>query len=109
MWNELGASITLGLGILGLVAPNKAAAFVHMKPDGQIGLSELRATYGGFFLALGAFALVRQEPVVFQTLGLAWCGAALGRALSSWIDHSRSVTNLGGVLFEAGIGVLLLI
>jgi Domain of unknown function (DUF4345) len=109
MWNQLGSLITLGLGLLGLVAPTRAASFVHMHPDGLVGISELRATYGGFFTALGALALLRQDPIVFQVLGLAWCGAALGRALSAVVDGSRSATNLGGILFEGGIGALLLV
>jgi uncharacterized membrane protein YeaQ/YmgE (transglycosylase-associated protein family) len=43
----LGAVCTLALGILGLVAPQKVADLVGVDPKGALGLSEIRATYGG--------------------------------------------------------------
>ncbi|MFQ5477266.1 MAG: hypothetical protein ACE5E4_01480 [Candidatus Binatia bacterium] len=48
--------------------------------------------------------------MVFQVLGIAWLGAARGgRAASVLIDRSRARRNIGGVLFEALIGALLLV
>jgi len=90
------------------VRPSAAAAFTSIEPKGLIGVSEIRATYGGFFLALGSFALWARSEQVFLVLGLAWIGAALGRLLSVLVDRSTSPKNLGGIAFEAGIGALLL-
>lgn len=106
--HNLGALITLGLGLLGLLAPRAAARFASVAPSGRIGLSEIRATYGGLFAALGAFALVAQDMVAFMGLGAAWVGAALGRTASVVLDRSFEPRNLAAILFEAGIGVLLL-
>jgi hypothetical protein len=106
--HNLGALITLGLGLLGLLAPRAASRIAGIEPRGRLGLSELRATYGGLFAALGAFALVAQDMVAFMGLGAAWVGAALGRAFSVVLDGSREPRNFGAILFEAGIGVLLL-
>ena len=96
--NLVGATITCVLGTLGLVLPKMAARFTGVKPDGKTGLSEIRATYGGFFLALGAYCLVVQAEQAFSMLGLAWVGAAGARVLSVVVDKSRDVKNLGGVL-----------
>ena len=72
----LGAAITLGLGLLGLLRPDAAAAFTSMQPVGLLGRAEIRATYGGFFAALGVVCLVAREPLAFAVVGIAWLGAA---------------------------------
>jgi hypothetical protein len=107
--NNGGALVTTGLGALALVRPSAAAAFTSVAPQGLVGVSEIRATYGGFFAALGAAALWSQTPAVFSVVGLAWAGAALGRLLSVVVDRSTSAKNLGGVLFEGAIATLLLV
>lgn len=105
---NIGAIATLLLGMLGLIAPRKAAAFTSIAPLGANGLSELRATYGGLFVALGAQCLLSQSVVVFTVPGVAWSGAAIGRLVSVIIDGNRDRRNLGGMLMELGIGLLLL-
>lgn len=105
---NLGALITLGLGAMGLLLPGRAARFTSISPQGSMGLSEIRATYGGLFLALGGVALWAQDRLLFAMLGTAWVGAAAGRLVSYWWDRNRQLRNVGGVLFELGIGYLLL-
>jgi len=105
---NLGALVTLGLGLMGLLAPAKAASFANVQPIGTIGTSEIRATYGGLFAALGLACLLSQAPEVFLAAGVAWVGAAVGRAFSVFVDASRSAKNLGGIAFELAIGLLLL-
>ncbi len=104
----LGSVLTLGLGLLGLLRPDQAAAFTSMAPVGLVGRSEIRATYGGFFVALGACGLAMNQPAVWTVLGLAWLGAAAGRAFSAVVDASREAKNFGGIAFEAAIGLTLL-
>jgi hypothetical protein len=108
VFHNVGALLTLGLGAMALASPTTAARFVNLEPHGAIGRSELRATYGGLFAALGGFALVSQAPAVFTAVGLAWAGAAAARGLSVVVDHSRSPRNLGAVAFETAIAALLL-
>lgn len=105
---NLGALATFALGVMGLVRPGAAAAFVAIRPDGPMGVSEIRATYGGLFAALGLWALWSQSPMAFTTAGVAWIGAALGRTVSVAVDRSRSPRNLGAVAFEGVIGLALL-
>lgn len=107
--HNLGALITLGLGGLGLLRPALAARLTGLQAASAEGRSEFRATYGGLFAALGAFALLAQDQVFFTGLGGAWVGTALGRAFSLWIDATRTPRNYAAVVFEAAVGLLLLV
>lgn len=111
-WNEvfhiLGATITAAMGMMGLVSPTTASKVTGLSPSGKLGLSEIRATYGGLFLAMGLWALISRDQDVFITVGLAWGGAAAGRIVSVVLDRSFLPKNLGGIVFEAAIAWLLL-
>ena len=107
--HNVGALATLGLGGLGLGWPRQAAAWLGLAPLGLLGVSEVRATYGGLFAALGAFAFVAQDAVVFTGLGAAWLGAAGGRLLSAVLDRSREPRNFAAGLLEGALGLLLLV
>jgi hypothetical protein len=74
MLANLGAILTLALGLFGALAPSRVAGFVGIQPLGGAGLSEVRATYGGLFIAMGGACLVLQSPVAFLLAGLAWGG-----------------------------------
>lgn len=105
---NLGSIATLLLGCLGLFFPLRAADFTSITPIGATGVSEIRATYGGLFAALGLGCLTLQSVAVFSTAGLAWVGAAAGRTWSAVIDGNREPKNLGGIAFELIIGLLLM-
>jgi hypothetical protein len=107
--NTLGALVTAGLGLFGLFLPASAASFAGIIPDGERGISEVRATYGGLFLAMGVFALIAQSSDVFRVVGVAWLGAAGARAFSVVRDNSRSGANIGGIVMEAAIGMSMLL
>ena len=104
-----GAVCTLALGALGLMAPHTVANLVGVVPEGKLGLSEIRATYGGIFIGLGAACLWFQQPEVYVAAGLAWLLAAVSRTVSIFLDQSFSSKNMGGVVVEAGIGLLLIV
>ncbi len=104
----VGAAINVALGLNGLLRPAATAGFTSVAPVGRIGVSEIRATYGGLFLAFGLFALGSGSPVAFRALGCGWLGAAVGRVASIVVDRSREPRNFGAVAFEAVIAALLL-
>ena len=104
----LGALCTLVLGLFGLVTPMRAARMVGLIPDGRRGISELRATYGGLFVAMGLACLVLQDPAAYGVAALAWLGAAAGRAISMAVDREVSWLNVGGFALESTLGALLL-
>ena len=105
---NIGAAATFLLGSLGLVAPAKAAALVSISPLGLNGKSEIRATYGGLFAAMGAFCLISQSTEVFGVASVCWLGAFVGRMISVFIDGNRQLKNIGGCALEASIGLLLM-
>jgi len=106
---NVGAVATTLLGLLGLFLPDKAAAFVSISPVGLNGRSEIRATYGGLFFALGAFCIVAQAELVFFVAGVAWLGASVGRVYSAILDRNLGMQNVGGFGLEATIGALLIL
>lgn len=105
---NLGALITFILGCLGVMFPERVSRILGISPDGPLGVSELRATYGGFFLCLGAGCLATQSDTVFMVAGSAWCGAAIARLMSVAADKSRSRENIVGCIIEATIGLMML-
>jgi hypothetical protein len=75
--NNPGAGANVALGLPGLAWPNAAARFTSIESQGLTGLSEIRATYGGVFPALGGYALWSQNRIVFTAVGVAWLGAVV--------------------------------
>ena len=106
---NLGAAITVGLGLLGCIRPDLAAKMVGIRPEGRLGISEIRATYGGVFFGLGAAAFLYASDGVYLTLALAWFGAAAARSASVFVDKSYDRRNLGGIVMEAAVGFLFLL
>lgn len=105
----LGIVLGVGLGSMGLFAPGAALGFVGLKEGSPEARGEVRATYGGFFLALEIAAAVfwsQSEPAGVVVAGVAWLGAAAGRLVSLAVDGGRTGKNLAAVAFEGIIGVL---
>ena len=100
--------MTAMLGCLGLLFPRAVGRVLGIEPDRALGISEFRATYGGFVLCLGIGCLVAQSVQVFTVVGAAWCAAAFARIISYAVDSSRTAHNLAGVAVEAGIGLTML-
>jgi hypothetical protein len=105
---NFGALITFGLGLMGLFMPGVAARFTSITPVGSMGVSEIRATYGGLFIAMAGVVLLAQDRLLFGLLGTAWIGAAAGRLVSYWWDRNHQLKNVGAILFELAIGYLCL-
>lgn len=103
----LGALLTIGFGLLGALAPRRAANFVGISPLGGPGLSEVRATYGGLFIALGGSCLYLQSPHAYFVAGAAWSGAAALRLPSLILDKGSFPKTIGGAFIELGMGLLL--
>ena len=71
------------------------------------GKSEVRSTYGGFFVGISVYAFYTQSAESFLTIGFGWLLAAFVRAITL-MSGSFSLRNLGGVVFETLVGVLCL-
>lgn len=104
----LGALVTTAMGGLGLLRPALAGRLIGLAPTGRLGRSELRATYGGLFFALGAFALATRDEVAFMLVGAAWLGAAAARVGDALLVAGADRGVWRAALFEAGVATLLL-
>ncbi|HEY2776206.1 MAG TPA: DUF4345 family protein [Candidatus Binatia bacterium] len=107
--NTLGSLVTAGLGVYGLFWPLGAAKLVGISPVDEKGVSEIRATYGGLFLALGIFATIAQTHDIFRCVAIGWIGAGAARAFSYVRDNSRSGANLGAIVVELIVGMSMLV
>jgi hypothetical protein len=106
---SIGAIATIGMGCLGLFAPNAASRFTGLNASNKTAFAEFRATFGGMFVVMGLIPLITNEPLAYFTAGLVWLGAAAGRVVSIILDKGfDEPKNVGGVAFEAAFGLLLL-
>lgn len=108
--NILAACLTIGFGLFGFLAPRYTAAALDLAPTSStMGLSELRASVGGLFVAAGVAALWLQEPLAYAMIGFAFSGAALGRVLSLIFDKPplAKVLVFGGI--EAALAAWLVL
>lgn len=100
--------VTLALGLIGLLAPGRVAALVGIRADDALARSEVRATYGGVFVGLGAACLALRTPEAFAVAGAAWLFASLARVAGLAVERDASARNLAGVIVEGGLGIALL-
>lgn len=85
--NILVALLTVGLGAFGFLAPRYTAEVLDLEfGASSMGKSELRASAGGLFVALGFGALVIGTPLAYGMMGVAYLGAGAGRLLSILLD-----------------------
>ena len=85
--NIIAALLTIGFGAFGFLAPRFTAAALDLHPgETTMGLSELRASVGCLFVALGLFCLIWPAPMAFAVTGVAYAGAAFGRLTSLALD-----------------------
>ncbi|WP_299731619.1 DUF4345 family protein [uncultured Tateyamaria sp.] len=98
--NLIAALLTIGFGLFGFLAPRYTAAALDLAPTtSTMGLSEMRASVGGLFVAAGGAAIWLDEPLGYAMVGFAFVGAALGRALSLVFDAPpvKKVLVFGGI------------
>ena len=96
------ALLTLVLGLFGFIAPRYTAGVLDLAPTRTtMGLSELRASAGGLFVALGAGCLILNDPLAYAMLGIAYLGAGAGRLISIVVDKPPFRKAFLYFLFEA--------
>lgn len=101
--------LTVLAGVMGLLWPRPVSARIGLALPSRLGVSEVRATYGGLFVGAGGAVLLSGSTTAATVLGAAWGGAFVARALSVVIDRSRSKENAAGLAIEATMAALLLL
>ncbi|QJF51071.1 DUF4345 family protein [Roseobacter ponti] len=104
--NIIAGLLTIGFGLFGFIAPRYTAGALDLAPtDTTMGLSEMRASVGGLFVAAGLAALWLDAPLAWAMIGFAFAGAAVGRVVSLIFDKPplRKVLIFGGI--EAALAI----
>ncbi len=104
----IAAIATLGTGVLALVKPTSVYGFTGLKTDGARGISEIRAIFGGLFIALGIAPFLFGETA-YLVLGLGYLVIAITRLASIFIDRSRESSNLISLGIEIVLGIILIL
>lgn len=104
----IAAAGTALTGLLALIKPDAVYGFTGLTAMGPRGISEIRAIFGGLFIALGVapFFLGRTS---YRMLGLGYLAIAITRLASIVIDRSYDQSNWISLLIEIVFGLLLLI
>ncbi|MRR09987.1 hypothetical protein EG831_07945 [bacterium] len=100
-WLLVPALVGAGLMVLfglGAAFRPEALAEVGVSYLSPLGRSEIRAVFGGMFVALGGACLVLREPIVFAVVGAAWLGdvaVRLGSVVADGVPPKQAIAVLG--------------
>ncbi len=106
--NVLCALISIGGGAISWINPKYTLSVLDLQ-EGRttMGRSELRASAGALFVAMGVGALLIGQLVTYLMMGVAWLGAAVGRMTSIIMDPRPTRRTWGFFAVEAAVGLAL--
>jgi hypothetical protein len=104
----LAALATAATGLLALIRPTAIYNFTGLLADGPRGISEIRAIFGGLFIALGVAPFIFGAPA-YRVLGLGYLAIALVRLFSIFIDKSTASSNWISLAIEIAFGLILIL
>lgn len=108
--NLVACVATIAFGLFGFLAPRFTASALDLTPtQSTMGLSEMRASVGGLFVASGIFAIIVNNPMAYTMIGIAFLGSVSGRILSLIFDAPpiKKVILFGGI--EAALSAWLIL
>ena len=103
----LAAAVMTLFGISAAVKPS-ALSLVGVVADSPLGSSEIRAVFGGMFIALGLACILTREPLVFAIVGAAWLVDFAVRLVAVFVDHVPADQALVVLAIAVVMGVALL-
>lgn len=102
----IAAIVTALTGLLAFVKPDAVYGFTGLTAEGARGISEVRAVFGGLFIALGVAPFFLGAPA-YRILGIGYLAIAVTRTFSIFFDHSYGQSNLISLAIEIVFGLLL--
>jgi hypothetical protein len=102
----VAAVLTAATGLLALAKPTAVFSFTGLTAAGTRGVSEIRAIFGGLFLALGVAPFLF-GAAAYLVLGIGYLGIAAARLASIFFDRSSDSSNLISLAIEVVCGVVL--
>lgn len=100
--------ITAATGLLALVKPTAVYGFTGLSAGGVRGISEIRAIFGGLFIALGVAPLFL-GGAAYLFLGIGYLAIAAVRLVSIFVDRSTDSSNLISLAIEIVCGAILVL
>ncbi len=100
----VAALATAATGVLAFVKPEAVYGFTGLTAPGARGVSEVRAVFGGLFIALGLASIWLTQ---YQILGYGYLAIAVTRIISIVIDKSYAQSNFVSLAIEIVFGVVL--
>jgi hypothetical protein len=104
----IAALATAATGLLALVKPTAIYGFTGLTAEGARGISEIRAIFGGLFIALGIAPFIFGDGA-YQVLGFGYLAIAAVRLVSIFLDQSTASSNLISLAIEIVFGVVLIL
>jgi hypothetical protein len=104
----IAALATAATGLLAFVKPDATYGFIGLNAPDARGVSEIRAVFGGLFIALGLTPLFLGAPA-YRMLGIGYLTIAVTRAFSIVFDQSFAQSNIISLIIEIVFGVILVI
>jgi len=100
--------LTAGTGAVALFAPNAVPGFTGLSPVGGRGISEIRAIFGGLFIALGLAPLFLRGDT-YRMLGWGYLAIATVRGVSIFLDRAPDQSNWISLVIEIMCGIVLVL
>jgi hypothetical protein len=104
----IAALATAATGVLALVKPTAVYGFTGLTAEGPRGISEIRAIFGGLFIALGLAPFLFGKEA-YQVLGIGYLAIAAVRLVSIFLDRSTASSNLISLAIEIVFGIILIL
>jgi hypothetical protein len=104
----VAALATAATGLLAFAKPSAAYGFTGLNANGVRGISEMRAIFGGLFIALGIAPLFL-GMAAYHMLGIAYLAIAAARLFSMVFDRSYAQSNIISLVIEIIFGAILVI
>ena len=104
----IAALATVATGLLAFIKPAAAYGFIGLNANGVRGVSEIRAIFGGLFIALGLAPLFLGSTA-YRMLGIGYLAIAAARLFSMVFDKSYAQSNIISLAIEIVLGFILVI
>jgi hypothetical protein len=111
-WELAPAMLAAGLmtlfGVGAVVRPNALREMIGIAATTPLGVSEIRAVFGGMFIALGMVCLLARDPVVFGVVAAAWFVDFLVRCVAVFADRvpARQALPVLGIALSMGMALM---
>ncbi|MCE9645034.1 MAG: DUF4345 domain-containing protein [Chloroflexi bacterium] len=105
----IAAAATILTGLFSMLKPTAITGFTGLSSLSGRGITEIRAIFGGLFIALGLFPLLAGSPIAYTMLGVSYLGIGSVRAISMFIDKSLVTSNWVSLTVEVIFGIILVI